>query len=546
MPVFGRPKRLLIGISTKNARPPSTNSTMRQPDNDLDRVLVIGTTKGSGDAVEKPRHKLADERSGQFALILKPVLWSPEPRKRASKVSHISGKGEKPGNVSGLKQVETRVLGSMSVPTTGDTESRSSSPRQLSSVRTKAFPGREDDPDMALTAATAKDGDPVGKPCPPSSSNPCSGFLNRGEHVDGVAFKRGRRNSGLLFISRRWLDAKSAEEHQQTVTSRGTGTQLNVRANHRQRRIRFFQPYALDEEDDLDSVLTAVTTKIFGDVVGKRRHGLADEWSSQFTLILKPVLWLSKEHIDGAAIKWKGRDSGLLFIWSLGAHIRLNPPMATLPTLHPDILALVIAAREVPATRSENPDTDSPARRVASSSLSSIPYSGFSNRGGASTESRISGKGGNLVSWWPSSLVRGLTLTQPQTCKGNQWTGTSINAVLGAKQLSSVLTETSPGREDDLDMALMVDESPWRCGRKTSTECRSNVRLVLGWSHSTQSAHAGYAPSFVNRRWLNAKSADEHHRTVTSRDAGTRLKLSARTTVDAESGSPCPTREKSQ
>ncbi|EJD05368.1 uncharacterized protein FOMMEDRAFT_17699 [Fomitiporia mediterranea MF3/22] len=47
--------------------------------------------------------------------------------------------------------------------------------------------------------------------------------------------------------------------------------------------------------------------------------------------------------------------------------------------------------------RGESQRRGSLARRVASSSSSSNPYTGFSIRGGASMESRISGKCGNLV-----------------------------------------------------------------------------------------------------------------------------------------------------
>ncbi|EJC98198.1 uncharacterized protein FOMMEDRAFT_161950 [Fomitiporia mediterranea MF3/22] len=71
-------------------------------------------------------------------------------------------------------------------------------------------------------------------------------------------------------------------------------------------------------------------------------------------------------------------------------------------------------------------------------------------------------------------------------------------------------------------------------------EFRSTIHLVLEPAHSTLSVYGGCALSFDSRRWLNAKSADEHQRTVTNRCTGTRLMLSAPTSGDAESESSGP------
>ncbi|EJD00278.1 uncharacterized protein FOMMEDRAFT_169817 [Fomitiporia mediterranea MF3/22] len=583
--VFGRPKRLL-NRHLYEKRPPSFDeqhdaqrarevSDQGASYDDFNHALAIAMLKGPGDAVGKPRHKFADERSGQFALILKPVLWPPEPREC----------------VEGAAYKQERWNPSLLV---------AKLPVQDSSVRTETFPGRKDDLDLALMAATTRDfGDAVGKPRyrPADKSGqfaftikPVLWLSKPGKHISSVAFKRERRNSGLLFISnsgahiRLYLamptvaQRQSADEHQQIVTSRGTGTQLNVRANHRQRRIRnagqlssVLTETFSGREDDLDSLLTAATTKIFGDAVGKPRHGLADEESGWFTLILKPVLWLSKEHIDGAAVKWKGRNSGLLFIWSLGARVRLNLSMV-------DALSRSIADAGSNAKSADEHQQTLTGRDTGTRLMLSAPtigdaasWSSSINDRGEGRPLRCGQKTPVQTRWreeWPV-CPRPQTRTLAFRIVGRKISGLTqvkmrILVSMSVPTIGDAESGSSSPREDDLDLGLMaamandfgdgvgkprygfVDEGSGQFVFVFKlAEFRSTLHLVLEPSHSTQSVYGGCTLSFDSRRWLDAKSADEHQRTVTSRGTDTRLMLFAPTSGDAKSKSSGPTQNRS-
>ncbi|EJD06626.1 uncharacterized protein FOMMEDRAFT_151911 [Fomitiporia mediterranea MF3/22] len=65
-------------------------------EDDLDSALMAATTEGPCDAVGKPQHGFTDEGSGQFALILRSVLWLYQTEGACRLVSRFGGKGRIP------------------------------------------------------------------------------------------------------------------------------------------------------------------------------------------------------------------------------------------------------------------------------------------------------------------------------------------------------------------------------------------------------------------------------------------------------------------